>query len=296
MTTIAMTGATGLVGIHTLAALLERTDVERVIVLGRDQPTTPLRERLETLLITQGLGHALAGIDGMVAINSHLDQPMLGLEDVDIAALAAADVLLNIAGHTTFLKDKRSAEMVQRVNVDGVDNLLAVASRLSLSRLVHVSSAYSSGAVDGHIAPDLALDDGFFPNPYQRSKFVGEQRVLAWGTAHHVPVIVARPSTVGGRLIGEPLGAVTKYDVFLGWAKALKRLKRVLGEATADGRRHVPVRLALHPDAGLNIVPVDFAGPALAWLAADSPSHSAYHLAAPNAVRHTDYVAQMLDP
>ena len=311
MKTIVVTGATGPLGGCFLFELMVQPDeqVGRIVVLGGRGAHANLRERIEAALRDHGLsyvGRPSEDVPRLMArvqaIQMRMDEPGLGLSDADLDTLEALriDAFVHIAGMTTFKQDAKAAADCERVNVRGLASLLAVCEGLAIRRFVHVGSAYSAGRLHGHCLPDDDDADGEFHNPYQRSKAEGERLVRRWASEREgTELVVVRPSTLGGRLLTAPRGHVTKYDVFLGWAKGMMRLKGMFAgglRASHDNRMDIPLRLAIHPTAGLNIVPADWAAKCLAVAALDDDlSHDSYHLANAQSTPHSVYVPQIID-
>ncbi len=311
MKTIVVTGATGLLGGAFLFELMVKPDdqVGRIVVLGGSGEFSTLRERLEAALAEHGLVYLGLQADDVPRLmarvetmHMRLDEPGLGLSADDLATLRGLEIdsFVHIAGLTTFKQDPKAAADCKRVNVDGLASLLDVCDGLRIRRFVHLGSAYSAGRLHGHCAPDDDDPDGDFHNPYQRSKADGERMVRGWASERgDMELIVVRPSTIGGRLITAPRGHVTKYDVFLGWAKGMMRLKGMLAgglRASHDTPMDIPLRLTIHPTAGLNIVPTDWAARCLAVVALDDDlGHGSYHLANARSTPHSVYVPQIID-
>ena len=311
MKTIVVTGATGLLGSAFLFELMARPagDVGRIVVLGGRGEFSALHERLAAALRDHGLDYLELGeqdvtrlMERVEGMQMRLDEPGVGLSDEDLARLAQIeiDVFVHIAGLTTFKKDDQAAADCKRVNVDGLDNLLGVCAGLKIGRFVHLGSAYSAGRVQGHCQPDDDDPEGQFHNPYQRSKADGERMVRAWAQARSdMELIVVRPATIGGRLLTAPRAHVTKFDVFLAWAKGMMRLKGMFagGLRTSHGKRiDIPMRLTMHPTAGLNIVPTDWVAKCLVVTALDDDlRHCSYHLANHASTPHNMYVRQIID-
>jgi dihydroflavonol-4-reductase len=169
---VLVTGATGLLGVEIVRALLARGHAVRALV----RPTSPL-----------------AGLEGLpveIARGDVLDAP--GVR----AALAGQEGLVHAAGIP------RIGGEVQRtlaVNVHGVEVVLEEALRAGIARAVLTSSASVMG---GTRAPAVA-DEATAGNAealgitYFVSKLRGERAALAVA-ARGLPLVVVRPSFVLG--------------------------------------------------------------------------------------------------
>jgi hypothetical protein len=122
--------------------------------------------------------------------------------------------------------------------------------------------------------------------------------VRAWSARTGIPTLVFRPATIGGRLLEEPLGATSKYDVFYGFAKALLLRKARLRKTWVrifDDPMDMPCRLRMNVSSGLNIVPVDYCAKILQHACTAEVAPGSYHLANPCLTPHPAYVGAILE-
>ncbi|HEX8855556.1 MAG TPA: NAD-dependent epimerase/dehydratase family protein, partial [Thermoleophilaceae bacterium] len=112
-----MTGATGYVGSHAIAAL--RGAGHRIRVLARSP------DRLPDAL-------APLGVDQVETVTGDVTDPA-----VVEGALEGADAVLHAA--SVFSMDARKADEMRSVNVRGADIVLGAAHRLGLDPIVYVS-------------------------------------------------------------------------------------------------------------------------------------------------------------
>lgn len=166
---IAVTGGTGFLGAHTVAALLRRG--HRVRLLARDP----------------------------AAVSSTVDRVDTVAGDVtDPAAVrrlvAGADALLHAAGVYTF--DSRRRDELWRVNVRGTEVVLAAARRAGTGRIVHVSTV---GALYPTTAPSIGVSSpvGRSREPYLASKAAAE-RIARQHRSVGAPVVVTYPPALLG--------------------------------------------------------------------------------------------------
>ena len=85
-----------------------------------------------------------------------------------------------------------------RVNVEGAAAVVRAAAAARVSRVVHTSSATTIGERTGRIGREDTLHRGTFLSNYERSKVLGERRVLSLGERLGVPVVSVNPSSVQG--------------------------------------------------------------------------------------------------
>ena len=164
---IAVTGGTGFLGAHTVAALRRRG--HRVRLLARDP-----------------VGVARPGVE------------VIGGDVTDVVAVrrlvAGADAVLHAAGVYTF--DSRRRDELWRVNVRGTEVVLAAARRAGAGRIVHVSTV---GALYPATAPSIGASSplGGSREPYLASKAAAE-RIARQHRSVGVPVVVTYPPALLG--------------------------------------------------------------------------------------------------
>lgn len=201
-----------------------------------------------------------------------------GLAGPEIAALADVTHVFHLAG---VQRVDAAPELLERVNVDGTRNVLALAREMpDLKRFVHFSSCFVSGDREGVITED-ELDAGQrFRTVYEETKARGEK--LARAAMKDLPVTVVRPSIVVG---SSETGEVDQLDGVYQIAILV-----VTSPVT------VPLPLPGSGNAPLNLVPVDFVTKAVAHLALDPRAEGrTFHIVDPSplSVRHVyDLIAQ----
>ena len=175
---VLLTGATGFLGIHVLRELLENTS-GKVTCLIRKGRLESARKRLESMLVYY--------FDS--DYREAFDSGRLTVIDGDITDGKLISELGNLGFRTLIncaasVKHFASDDILQRVNVDGVKNLIALCEKTG-SRLVQISTVSVAGENVNHALPDtLVMKENmlFFgqdlSNQYVRSKFDAEEAVL----------------------------------------------------------------------------------------------------------------------
>ena len=192
---VLITGGTGGVGAEVLIRVLGELRPSRVTLLLRGSHDREAHARAARL--ARRLCERRPGLDltPLVPVRGDITRKDLGLASSARKTLAASvDTIVHSAADTRL---GQSHESAQRTNRRGTAALLDFASRCaSLTRLVHVSTAYVSGDRVGQIREDeLDCGQGFL-NPYERSKFDAETDVR--GRMADLPVTIVRPSIVVG--------------------------------------------------------------------------------------------------
>jgi len=207
-TTIFLTGATGFLGAHVLALLLERgpMDVGTIICLVRGASPSAARQRLEFSLrkyelFTPCLEEKIW--DQVEIVCGNVDRERLGLSQEQFESIAdRADTVIHTAALVNFVSGYEGE--LKSTNVDGVHHVVHLAAHGRRSHLVHVSSMSIFGLplFDGNPdAPfpgiDTVLPTTASRTAYPFTKWMGEQ--IVWGAkARGLSVDVCRPGCIMG--------------------------------------------------------------------------------------------------
>jgi thioester reductase-like protein len=263
---ILLTGATGFLGMDTLARLLELSDAgergnEQIAVLVRAADDNGAGERLEGLL-ARLYDEPPAAAARLRVVRGDLLEPGLGLSTRDRAWLiGSVDRIVHCAASISF---ELPLEEAREINVLGVARMIELARTIaaegSLRRVVHVSTAYVSGRHAGDFSED-DLDVGQeFRNTYERSKNEAEILLRA---ADDLPLAVARPSIVVGHSVS-------------GWTSAFNVLYWPMRAFERGLLEEVPARA----DSIVDFVPVDYVTDGILALLDDEQAGGTYNLVA----------------
>jgi dihydroflavonol-4-reductase len=173
---VLVTGGTGFVGSHTVAALVERGHQVRLLV--RD------RQRVAPALAPLGLRAGdLDTVVGDVTDPAAVQRAVQGCQAVVHAA-------------SVYSLDSRHAGQIRRVNAPGTDLVLGAAQRAGLDPIVYVSSTAALLPPGGRtLTPDSPA--GHPPGPYLRSKAEAERIARRYQQAG-APVVITYPGSVLG--------------------------------------------------------------------------------------------------
>ena len=111
-----------------------------------------------------------------------------------LQAMAGVDLVYHVAGLN--LMCPRRPERLTEVNVDGAVNVVRAARRAGVRRMVYTSSAAVIGEARGEIGSEDTVHRGTFLSHYDRSKYLGEQAVVA--EAGDMELVIVNPSSVQG--------------------------------------------------------------------------------------------------
>lgn len=178
----------------------------------------------------------------------------LGLSGAEFVALAAEVSVIHHCAAATYLGVSR--EVAERVNVDGVREILELATEASrLERLVHWSTALVSGARRGYVLEDELAAPAGFRNVVEETRFKAEQLVRR-AMERGLRATILRP----GILVGDSVtGEIDRFE-------GPYLLVLLMTSAPIDFRIPLPGRA----DVPLNLVPIDHVVEA-GWAIANDP-------------------------
>ncbi|MGZ8629585.1 MAG: NAD-dependent epimerase/dehydratase family protein [Actinomycetota bacterium] len=167
-----LTGGSGFVG----GALLRR-----LVSDGRE---------VRALARSDAAAATLAGLGAAVVRGDVFDHGAL------LSGMRGCSSVFHVAGvNAMCLRDPRPQ---LRVNVEGAATVARAAAAARVGRLVHTSSAATIGEPLGAVGREETPHRGSFISNYERSKFLGERRVLSIGAELGLSVVCVNPSSVQG--------------------------------------------------------------------------------------------------
>lgn len=257
MSTLLLTGATGMVGRELLARAAADPRFERVLCLVRPAKGESAQQRLDDVLSKVGVP---LDPTRLVAVAGDVVNPELGLDAGARAILRDVTRILHCAASVSF---DLPIDEAREINVRGTERMLALARSLpKLERFDAVSTAYVAGKrPDRVMEGDLVHDRGFH-NTYEQTKYESEELLRRAKT--DLPIAVHRPSIVVGDSKTGRTGA---------WKVLYWPLKVI-------ARGWLPV-IPYDPEGRLDIVPVDYVADGILALSHDPATiGGTYHLAA----------------
>ncbi|WP_053729785.1 SDR family oxidoreductase [Streptomyces sp. WM6378] len=266
---VALTGATGFLGLRLVRELLERHD--SLTVLAHAGSEGALGRITRFLELTDGPRELIAELPRRLrVVEIDLGQPRMGLSGVAFRQLAdELDVIWHSAGN---IKLDDDLAKLRQANVGGTRNVLELATAGVRKPMVHhIGTAFVGGARRHGVVYEDELDDTHgFENGYERSKYEAEVLVREWSRAHGRPVVVMRPSILVTDLPPHPdLPAHPMQFIDQIAQNAVRHLSA--GVDIAKEGRPV-VRLPGDPEGHLNLMPVEHAAAIMAKLASKPPS------------------------
>ncbi|HPS20293.1 MAG TPA: SDR family oxidoreductase [Candidatus Omnitrophota bacterium] len=308
---IVLTGATGLLGRNLLFEILKRNlnhlDSLELFVLGRNNKEVTISQRIQRIL--SGDGYLYIGIDpesqkakeinsSIKCISMNLDHHKLNMDpqDYEILKSKPIDVFFHVAACTDFRDTPNVVEMLKVINVEGTRHILELIDTLDVKELCFTGTAYSCGKTYGKIRTDYINLAQEFRNPYERSKLEAELLVREYSKKSGLKCKYFRPSTIAGRLMEKPHGAVNKFDVFYSWAAFFLYLKtKQLNKIDYETPTKIDLRICYSMNSGLNIVPSDYAAKIMYEVHLNGTPEETYYLVNEKETPHHMYIPVMLN-
>jgi NAD(P)-dependent dehydrogenase (short-subunit alcohol dehydrogenase family) len=255
-----VTGATGFIGRHLVARLLDRDD--DVYVLVRQSSV----DKLAVLHEKWPAGSE----DRVHPVIGDLTRPRLGVSDEDVARLT--DVGVGHFFHLAAIYDMTVDDDRNRVaNVEGTRHAVELANALGAGTFHHASSIAVAGTYKGLFREDMFDEGQKLDHAYYRTKFESEKIARS---QTQMPWRVYRPAIVVGN---SQTGEMDKIDGPYYFFTAIKML-----------RHYLPGWFPLiGPELGYtNLVPVDFVADAMVHIAHQPGlDGQAFHLTNPRSQR-----------
>jgi nucleoside-diphosphate-sugar epimerase len=279
-----VTGATGFLGSHLMAALVRRG--ERVVALGRCSQGNSLTERVTRQLAWFGLADRA---DLVTALEADLLKPQLGLKPACYRALCSqSPCIVHLASDTRFARNNRENSLA--TNVHSLEQMIEFAGAGRAPFFHYVSTAYVAQA-GSQPCLEEPVRHACFANVYEETKAQAESEVMRLCSSHGVPYTILRPSIVYG---DAATGRSNSFTALYHHVKALQLIKGIYladienqGGAKArasgirlgaDGILELPIRIYLAHQGFVNLIPIDYFVAAALAVIERPRSGGVYHL------------------
>jgi thioester reductase-like protein len=239
---ILVTGGSGFLGAAMLPSLVRDNKVKKILLLLRDSPKQPAKERLNSLVekVFAPNDREFA-MSKMEVVAGDLTLDAMGLDSATRERLEnSCTHILHIGASTDFAAPIAES---RHINVEGTRKLLDLAvvcrEKGKLERFDYVSTAFVAGTKSGVVTEDDLDRSQNFANAYEQSKF--EAELLVRDYKQILPTTIYRPSIV----VGDSRNGFTPHFKVLYWP--LQLLSKNIIPFVPCSRK-----------ARLDIVPVDF--------------------------------------
>ncbi len=193
-------------------------------------------------------GKKALNLDGVTAIPSEITQPQLGLSEdwLDAARRRpAGSTFFHFASSLCF--EEKNKDLIYDHNINGLKHAVDVASALKCGVFFYISTAFTVGIYEGHVAEQLHRPAAF-NNYYEETKCAAEHLITGLCDAQGIRLVIVRPSVVIGPSESCKTGG-SKTGLY-GLIRVMHRLKQHL--------KNTPVVAHGNTDAAVNLIPVDY--------------------------------------
>lgn len=157
--------------------------------------------RLIALLIARGvqvraLARSQAGLEKVKALGATPVQGDVTDPGSMKAAMRGCDVVFHVA--SMYEIGLRYKKQMEKVNVDGVRNVIETALEVGVPKIVFTSTVGVFGDTRGQIADETFEHKGNFPTVYERTKWIAHYQVVLPFIKQGAPIILVMPSAVFG--------------------------------------------------------------------------------------------------
>ncbi|MEN6554207.1 MAG: SDR family oxidoreductase, partial [Methanobacterium sp.] len=258
---VLLTGANGFLGTQVALRLL-RSYNYKIIALIRGNDKQHATNRLsrawwEFPELLDELGNRIH------VLNGDITRKELGIEKQEYKNLI--QTVTHIIHTAADWKLKSSLEELQKINVQGTENMLKLAQLAhedhGLERFSHVSTAYVAGGKKGVVSEDSLTSKYGFLSDYEKTKFESEVLVRKSG----FDVSIFRPSMIVG-------------DSSTGYIKTFNTVYVPLRLYLSGKLKIIPVSRSMK----INLVPVDYVADSIVKLTFEGEAvNKTFHLTAP---------------
>ncbi len=250
-----ITGATGFVGSHLVHRFLQQGD--HVVAMVRGTSNSDARQRLLTVLAEIDNGTALPVAKLKVFAGDVTESAASIVEKLRCVSHDPVHTIWHSA--VTFKFRQSDLPEIRAINIEGSRNVvhtnLLINNTGPRPRYMHVSTAYSSGRLQGKVPESIVPSTPDYRGLYEWSKHEIELDVERFHARHGGDVTVLRPAIIVGC---ENTGSVTHsgyYQVIGTIYKIFAMHKDRYGEAFNND---ISMRFEADPAMRLNLVPIDY--------------------------------------
>ena len=262
--TIALTGATGFLGSHLMASLLQRG--YNIVVLGRSNKDETLNVRISRLLGWFGIDNLISSI---TCVEADLSKENCGIKGDGYSRLCSVvDSVIHCASDTSFSENKR--EKVIASNINSLKEILEFSRNARVNFFHYISTAYVAGKGETWCR-EILSSATTFTNVYEESKAGAEIIISGYCGKNKIPLTIIRPSIVYG---DSGTGRSLKFNALYFPVRSMQSIKDIYlndlnnngGKKSgkngiyvdSDGYLFIPLKIYLPYTGTINLIPVDY--------------------------------------
>lgn len=274
-----VTGGTGFLGAALVFELLDKTSGDIAVIVRASGDRAPAARFRDALVLALDSYHydrrlLIEAERRCRVLEGDVTRPACGVDEV-----FEVEQFFHCAASLNY--ENRYRAEIERTNVEGTRNALALAERLSARTFNYVSTAYVAGKNPGVIREELhrEVDSN---NIYEQSKREAERLVAAAS----MPTRILRPSIVIGH---SRTRAATAFSGFYGFVRGLVQFKKIVTRAQSHLLDTTRLRMRVDPELGINLIPVDSVVRQAVQIAAGSTT-GIFHLTHPRPPKVGDVI------
>lgn len=279
--TVLITGANGFLGGAIARRLLVLGYELRLLIRKRQRNRSIIENFIQNNHLDEPQNSL--SLDNAQIFEGDITSGCLGLSEVVYKKLCLdVDEVFHCAAATHF--DKRRANELINVNINGTENMLRFATTGRHKRFHYISTAYVAGKQKGVVFEDELDNEPQFNNEYERSKFATEKMVVQYAKENVIPYTIYRPSIIVG---DSSTGFTSKFDSLYLFVKVLLNIKNSYlnhqRQVLKDQDRNITIRVPGYPNAIVNLVPIDYVADAIVAISGKSDTcGKIFHIVDPN--------------
>ena len=279
--TILLLGGTGFLGSHLATELLKIG--YKIIFLVRKKNNENAHKRINNILDWFRLENK-ADLSFEV-IEAEISEKKFGLDSKAYEYLRkSCDEIINCAAETSF--DDQSSEIIKKINILSLINILEYAKNSNVLFYHHLSTAFCAGKKNGICYEELHITEEYF-NDYEKSKNEAEKIAYDYCSGNNIKINIIRPSIVCGN---SKNGRTFRFNALYYPIKTLLLLKKIFYKNNAienneigikrlaDNKIYIPLRIEKNSDGAVNIIPVDYFVTAFMAIFNESINGGVYHI------------------
>lgn len=256
---IVLTGLTGLIGSKFAEYVLENTD-SKVNAIVRPNSKTLEKSNIRNLL--EKYNGRIELIPGDVSNPELVDKGYR-------SKISGNQDFWHFAGNTSLKNDRFTEKEVISINHKGTLNVIkSILNNGNNQKLFYISTAYVAGKRKDKVY-EYELDLGQeFNNPYELSKMLAEKEVRSATRLLNLEATIFRPSIVMGNSLED------------GNLKVMGLYGPIIAGGIAIRRKEKRLTFKMHPEATLDVVPLDWVIKSMTYLANSKAVSEPFHLTA----------------
>lgn len=270
---ILLTGATGTLGSVVLQKLLSAKDETQIYCLVKSKYGEQPESRIKNLP------------KNAVIIPGDITKQLADVSSENLALIRRVDAALHCAASIDFGLSK--AANTAETNINGTRNVIELAAKIKAKNFYHVSTSYVAGDTEYFSENDLQVNQNL-RNPYEKTKFAGEQLVRMLCAQASMPYTIFRPSVIVG---DSKYGSIASFEGYYGFFKYIVMLRdraldqaqnksknNHLGQLVNNGIVSLPLTIRCSFSSTINLVPIDWIVDAIQYFLKKRATNVVYHL------------------